>query len=610
MRKSKLIGCLICLLAACCVFTSCDSAPAQQDVTTTAGEVTTTTSSGGRQPSASTTATTTPAATTAPEADPKDMPHDELLLLGGVNISSYKIVYGHSPVEDKLGSISGGTVWEDLTENSFTYDPETREKVHVEYLLGENRECEFDYESALRLQALIKELYGYELPVVKDTDANAESRYEILVGNTNRQATLNMIGRQYLETPQNLYLDEFVCDFNVNRHVETVEKKDEAGEVMKDEEGNVITEQVVTYVKTTQYVICGGSYGATWHAIDQIENYLKNPPVDTPQPVSDSDSDSPAPLVVDIKNAGDLSGAYDFKAVACLGDSITRGSQSVPDANVFGTATGFAQSVAGSALSRYLELFLSYPANLQRMLWKDYLICNYGQGNCTMTDPKPDEFPDGGPYYYNDFGSNNNTKFALCLSYSNREDFEFDAVLIMLGTNDAGQHSGTHKWSSALKDEYMDEAKNLIKQIKEGSPNAKFVMMNAPHRCDGDLALEKDTAMRKLQTATSQWLKNQGYDVYCYNMGLYTIENLSAEGACCQMPEDADEMSETELAAYLKEQELAAHQDYYNILTDSGTPDTTHPNFRGYNKIAEGMVSLLDYLLGDGEAPKYMINLE
>ena len=435
------------------------------------------------------------------------------------------------------------------------------------------------------------------------------------MGNTNREATVNMLQRKYLEEPKNLYLDEFVCGFNTIREVkvEVLEKDPETGEE--------ITKETVTYPQTTQFVICGGSYGATWHAIDQLEAFLKNPPItNTPAPAADSDS--PAAMVVDIKYADDISkvhgyGAYDFKAVACLGDSITRGSQGFPDANQFGTANGFAQTIAGSMTATYLEQFLSYPANLQRALWKDYLICNYGQGNSTMVDPKVDEFPDAGPFYYNDFGSNNGTKFALCLTYSNREDFEFDAVLIMLGTNDSGQRGGADKWSSAVKQEYMDEAENLIKQIKVGSPNAKFVLMNAPHRCDGNAEIARDTAIRELQTETAKWLMGKGYDIYCYNMEQYTIEHLSANGGCCQEPENADEMTEDELAAYLKEQELTAHQDYYNILTDSradsgmtaGAPDTTHPNFRGYAKIAEGLVPVLQYLLEGAEAPTYMISL-
>jgi hypothetical protein len=56
--------------------------------------------------------------------------------------------------------------------------------------------------------------------------------------------------------------------------------------------------------------------------------------------------------------------------------------------------------------------------------------------------------------------------------------------------------------------------------------------------------------------------------------------------------------------------ENKAHEDYYNIKTDTGTPDTTHPNYRGYGKIAEGMEDLLLYILEGGAAPEYIIELQ
>ena len=59
----------------------------------------------------------------------------------------------------------------------------------------------------------------------------------------------------------------------------------------------------------------------------------------------------------------------------------------------------------------------------------------------------------------------------------------------------------------------------------------------------------------------------------------------------------------------LHPRELKAHEDYYNIKTDTGTPDTTHPNYRGYGKIAEGMEDLLNYLFHEGDKPVYMIDL-
>ena len=147
-------------------------------------------------------------------------------------------------------------------------------------------------------------------------------------------------------------------------------------------------------------------------------------------------------------------------------------------------------------------------------------------------------------------------------------------------------------WDADTIAEFNAEAINLIDKVKEGSPNAKFVLMNAPHRCDGDSENLGDTMMREMQMNLALDLKGAGYNVYHYDMEAFNIENM---GTGC-----GDN----------KTDELKAHEDYYNILTDTGSPDTTHPNYRGYGKIAEGMADLLAYLQEGAEAPKYMIPLE
>ena len=114
---------------------------------------------------------TTDAVTERMEKEPADMPHDEKLLIGGVNITSYRIVYGRSPLSRKCSS-TGKTIGEDIGR----------------FLQGDEADCEFDYQTAVRLRDLIKEYYGYDVEVVKDSEAPDESRYEILVGYTDRRA--------------------------------------------------------------------------------------------------------------------------------------------------------------------------------------------------------------------------------------------------------------------------------------------------------------------------------------------------------------------------------------------------------------------------------------
>ncbi|MBQ2734461.1 MAG: hypothetical protein IJF33_01375, partial [Clostridia bacterium] len=139
MKKSKLLSLLACLLALCCLLTACGG---ETDGTT--------------DPSTSDTNTSDTSGTTSSSentnAGPEDMPHDELLLLGGVNISSYKIVYARPTIETTKISNTGKTIKEDLAP----------------YLMGENADFMFDYQSAVRLQKLIKDNFGYELQIVQD----------------------------------------------------------------------------------------------------------------------------------------------------------------------------------------------------------------------------------------------------------------------------------------------------------------------------------------------------------------------------------------------------------------------------------------------------------
>ena len=99
------------------------------------------------------------------------------LTIDGKDISEYKIVYAHSPLENKVGSNTGKTVGEDLAE----------------YLQGENKAMDFDYQTAVRLQTLIKEKTGKTLELEKDSVATQWGEREILVGLTNRTASKNAV---------------------------------------------------------------------------------------------------------------------------------------------------------------------------------------------------------------------------------------------------------------------------------------------------------------------------------------------------------------------------------------------------------------------------------
>ena len=496
---------------ALCLLVSCNS-NANDETTAPTGAPEVTTPENTRA-----TYTLPPIVTTAKEPKPEDMPNNEMLLVNGVNISSYKIVYNDTPLNEKVGSLTGKTIAEDIG--------------HM--LQGEEAACDFDYQSAVRLQQLIWEHYGYEIEIVSDTVAKDPSRYEIIIGATTRLATVRM--------KMGFVENQYVCALD-----------------------NVTSNK-------SQFVICGGSYGATWHAIDKIEELFEANPMDSLK----------APL--DLTGVNILSGYCDLKTVACIGDSITRGTQAIPE-RTYANSSSLSEQFGATARDIYLEQYFSYPATLQRELWKDYLVYNYGQGWSSMRDYYPNA-ADSGPYFYSD-----TRKFKEdCLGLSNDENFEFDAVLIMLGTNDSSRMNTN--WDETTIADYNAQAKSLMDKILEGSPNAQFVLMNVPHRCDGDSENTGDTMMRNIQKDLAVSLKAEGYNIFHYDMEAFNIENM---GTGCGSN---------------KTDELKAHENYYNILTQAGGPDTTHPNYVGYGIIANGMIDLLDYILEGGEAPKYMINI-
>ena len=222
---------------------------------------------------------------------------------------------------------------------------------------------------------------------------------------------------------------------------------------------------------------------------------------------------------------------------------------------------------------------MSYPANLQRKLWKEYLIFNFGRGFASMR-----KLDNEGPVHYRE-----TAQCEKCLSYSNRSDFAFDAVLIMLGTNDSGRDGGAKTWGEEQRADYFNEAKRLIDEVKAGSPNARFAIMTMPHGCDCHKPSENAAAVRTLQRNTVSTLRRAGYDISCFDMGAYTAEHMgNGHGAT-------------------KEEEIEIHADHYNIRTETGKPDTTHPNYRGYASIARGVEGLVTYLLAGDEVPEYLV---
>ena len=509
MKKTRLISILLCLLALCCLFTSCNkNEPADTTPNTTPEAATTT----RNRP----TYTTPQIVTTAKEPNPEDMPSDGNILVGGVNVSSYTIIYGGSPLDEKAGSLTRKTIGEDLAP----------------YLQGEEKAADFDYQCAVRLQQLIKEYFGVDVEIAKDDDVENPSRYEILVGDTNR------LGSKRAKSTLKDKPENYLCGPN-------------------DATANL----------STQYVICGGSYGATWHAIDALEAHFEANKTAEKVDIADVDVEAKCELTF----------------IACIGDSITRGSQALPQLPHYGDADNVTEAWGSSATTVYFEQYLSYPATLQRELWKDAIVYNFGRGASTARNYEGKE----SQYYA---GS---AQFTKCLATSNLNTVDFDIVFLMHGTNDAGYDGGAANWDNTKKNDFLLEIKNQMDKILEGSPNATFVMNNAPHRCDGDAPRANDTAIRDLQKDVAVLLKEEGYNVYHYDMEAFTTENLRSADKCGSNSAG----------------EAQAHEGFYNIYISDGVTDKTHPNYAGYGKMAEGLIDVVDYLVNGAEAPEYMINI-
>ena len=508
------------------------------------------------------------------------------LSVNGVSISEYKIVYAQSPIYKNYGSTSGKTLFGDLGNVNFdivNYSTPTGEVVSFgDTLLGAR--YDYDYQTAVRLQQMIAEKYNVTLEIVPDysVGANADivsddivtpqSTFEILVGFTNRpksqSAALARMG-----------IDDFT---------------------LKIEDDDII--------------ICGGAYGTTWHAVDELEELLAT---------LDSEEG------YNLKMAGDLSGSYKMEKIATIGDSITRGSQALPDSapyiNTYGLRGGAYSAFGSAATETYYRYYLSYPANLQRLTWQDAVVYNYGRGSSTAGAY---EAGNASNYFAN------SEQFADCMADS--EEIDFDLVFMMHGTNDSTKAGGVsggkgaYNWNEADKQYFADAVQDLMDKILAKSPNAQFVFNNIPHRFDSDSVVEKGhgTATSNLTAGTNEhntmamadiqyeMVKDfaaSGYTVYLFNMNMYTRENLVVDGMTCDCegyndPTDPDAARPS--SNFDSTGEMAAHSYFYNFSSPYGYSEGTHPNFRGYHEMANGVYEVVQYVLFDGEKSAYMIDVE
>lgn len=316
--------------------------------------------------------------------------------IDGVDISEYTIVYAKS-------------VFESYKDNITT-------------------EYDFDRISAEKLQQLIKDYIGVELPIAKDTDKKSD-KYEILVGRTTR----NLLSVS-----------------------------------------NVATYKYQIEASDGRLSFLGGTYGVTYHCIDYFKDYLDG--------FIKSRNEN-----VDIKSGFRKTGTHKLTTVACVGDSITQG-------------------VGASNATIY-----SYPAVLQRILWKDFVVVNYGNSGKTLrTDLLSSSGAKESYQLTNEFKNcKNNIK-------------NIDIVLIMLGTNDSNRVATVEKrdWNEADDKKYSDDYKLLLNIFYSQNKNLQFLIMNCPVYYGNQMFGSE--RVRELQLSLATKFKNDGLPVSFYDMHTFS----------------------------------------------------------------------------------------
>ncbi len=266
-----------------------------------------------------------------------------------------------------------------------------------------------------------------------------------------------------------------------------------------------------TYVKVAgSKLVVGGGYdsseytadqrsshcfASTYHAWDRVEAYL-------------SDSMAAGTTAVDLPADADFSATVDLITVACVGDSITEGDGS----EVWSVH--------------------SYPAVLERILWKDHLIINVGKCGKTMLEDHERHYRNG------------------CVQYTamTRYAAKFDYVLFMLGTNDFIQYPN---WPAENDEKFLTSADNLVEDITKKNKDVEFVIMNSAVYY-GTSGASADH-VRDLQSQLPARLEAKGLTAYFFDMYDYTAKNVG----------------------------------------QANFKDSTHPNNKGYAIIAAGVAEML-----------------
>ena len=255
-----------------------------------------------------------------------------------------------------------------------------------------------------------------------------------------------------------------------------------------------LTDQYAYRLQMLEGKLCvnGGSAGAAYHALDALYEHLA------------AQNSKNVELAADYKAEGEA----DLITVACVGDSITEG---------YGCSNG---------------QYCSYPAILQRILWKDYIIVNYGVSGKTMREDLADAYIKTGAYTNMLNGARN-----------------ADITLIMLGTNDSNRD---RNWNANSTAKFEEGYRNLLNAINKRNSDMTYFLMNCPVYGGNDAFGSK--TVRDLQKELTETLIGEGWDLHFFDMYTYTKKEVTLKNF----------------------------------------PDKLHPSDKGYGMLANGVAEMLE----------------
>lgn len=255
-------------------------------------------------------------------------------------------------------------------------------------------------------------------------------------------------------------------------------------------------------VSGTKLCIEGGSSAANYYAMEQLFAYL----------AGQNSENVTVP-------AGYLKrGDADVTTVACIGDSITEG---------YGCTNG---------------THCSYPSILQRILWKDCVVINYGVSGKTMREDLADAYI---------------TTNAYTTLMENAD--KVDIALIMPGTNDSNRDRNWNSNSDAL---FEEGYRNLLNNLNAKQPEITYFMMNCPVYDVTKNENYGSETVRNLQKKLTDDLIKEGWDLHFFDMYTYTKDTVT--------------------------------------LRNFG--DGLHPNDKGYGMLANGVGNMLKEYFASEEA--------